>query len=339
MENEKQSLGGKARAEKLAPAARKKIAQEAAKARWSKDRSLPSATHGSPDSPLKIDDVEIDCYVLEDGRRVISQRGMYRGMGFSRGGARDDLDAGSIGAEVPRFATQIWIKPFISNDLTLALSQPILFKLPSGARAYGYPATVLADICDAILEARKAGTTGVRQAGIVERAEALVRGFMRVGIVALVDEATGYQADRDRDELHKILAAYLTEERLAWAKRFPDEFYRQIYRLRGWNWPPLGRAKPGIVGKITNDIVYDRLPPSVLYELRKRNPTQSETKRRKWKHHQFLSQDFGQPDLRDHLLQVIAVMRISKSWDGFKRNCDQAFPMPNSQIEIDLDEE
>jgi hypothetical protein len=133
------------------------------------------------------------------------------------------------------------------------------------------------------------------------------------------------------------LAAYLSDERLAWAKRFPDEFYKQIYRLKGWKWPVTGRAKPPILGHITNDIVYDRLPPGVLDALRKKNPKDDDTKRRKWRHHQFLSQDFGQPDLRDHLLQIIAVARISKSWETFKRNVDEAFPKAGSQRTLALD--
>lgn len=331
--------GGKARAQKLSKEERHKIASDAAKVRWATEKSLPLATHGSPEQPLKIGEAELECYVLENGTRVVSQSGMYRGMGFSRGGARGGEEAKIVGAETPRFAAQNWIKPFISSELESALGNPILFRLPTGGRAYGYPATALADFCDAVLEARTAGATTVRQAGIVQRCEMLVRGFARIGIIALVDEATGYQRERDLDELHRILAAYLSEERLAWAKRFPDEFYKQIYRLKSWKWPVAGRAKPPVLGHITNDIVYDRLPPGVLEALRERNPTDEETKRRRWRHHQFLSEDFGQPELRDHLLQLIAVMRISKTWEGFKRNVEEAFPKPGTQTVLQLESE
>jgi len=333
-----QKRGGDARAQNLTKEERREIASTAAKARWAAEKKLPLATHGSPDQPLKIGDTELECYVLETGTRVISQSGMYRGMGFSRGGARGDDEASVVGAEMPRFAAQNWIKPFISNALASALSEPILFRLPGGGRGYGYPATALADFCDAVLEARLAGATTPRQLGIVQRCEMLVRGFARVGITALVDEATGYQQERDRDELHRILAAYLSEERLAWAKRFPDEFYKQIYRLKGWKWPAASRAKPPILGHITNDLVYDRLPPGVLDALRQKNPVDEDTKRRRWRHHQFLSSDFGQPDLRDHLLQVIAVARVSRTWEAFKRNMDEAFPKPGSQAQLVFEE-
>ena len=337
MQDGHHAQGGRARAAKLSKEERRKIAQEAARARWDAEKALPVATHGG-DHPLTIGDVEIDCYVLDDRRRVISQRGMYRGLGVARGGARNESEAEVISAEIPRFAAGAWIRPHISDELAESLANPSLFKLPSGARGYGYPATALQEFCDAVLAARLAGDAGPRQAAVVAKAELLLRGFARVGIVALVDEATGFQAERDRAELHRILEAYLTDERLAWAKRFPDEFYRQIYRLKGWAWPPVGGRRPGVLGHMTNDIVYDRLPPGLLDELRRRNPTDDTTKRRRFKHHQFLSEDFGQPDLQAHILQVVAAMKMSKTWEGFKRRFDEAFPRPGTQMAMDLDE-
>ncbi len=108
--------------------------------------------------------------------------------------------------------------------------------------------------------------------------------------------------------------------------------------MKGWTWP-VGKAKTPLLGHITNDIVYDRLPPGVLDALRELNPVQDETKRRKYKHHQFLSQEVGQPDLRDHILQLIPVMKISKDWSAFKRHVDVAFPKIGTQIELVLEEE
>lgn len=332
-EDTPQSLGGQARAKSLTKDQRSEIAKKSADARWAQAKQLPMATHGSAERPLRIGEIEIPCFVLEDGRRVLIQTGVINALGMSHGGSYS-----KGGDRLAKFATQGRLSSFISSDLVERTAEPIRFRTARGALAYGYEATILHDLCEVVLDARDAGVLQKQQMHIAKQCETLVRGFARVGIIALVDEATGYQYERDRDELHRILEAYLSEERLAWAKRFPDEFYKQIYRLKDWKWPPAGRAKPPLLGHITNDIVYDRLPPGVLTELRKRNPTKDDTKRRKWKHHQFLSADFGQPDLRDHLLQVIAVMRVSKSWDAFKRNFDEAFPKPGTQIEMHLDD-
>src|SRR5262249_45763036 len=147
----------------------------------------------------------------------------------------------------------------------------IEFRTPQGTRALGYEATVLADICDAVLEARKAHALTTKQEHIAVQCEILVRGFARVGIIALVDEATGYQADRARDSLAKILEAFVTKELRKWVKTFPAEFYQELFRLRGL--PYNGSVKkPQYIGHLTNDLVYSRLAPGVLDELRKLTP-------------------------------------------------------------------
>jgi hypothetical protein len=202
-----------------------------------------------------------------------------------------------------------------------------------GVRGFGYDASLLPKVCRVYLDARDAGALLPNQQHIAAHCDVLVRALADIGIVSLVDEATGFQQQRDRDELHRLLEAYLSEERLAWAKRFPDEFYRQLYRLRGWAWPNGGKRTP-YVGKLTNQLVYDKLAPGVLEELKNRNPTRPGTGRRQWKHHQFLSEDIGQPDLRDHLLQLVAVMRISPDWGTFKENFKRAFPDSQGQFDF-----
>lgn len=333
------SKGGKARAQALSETSRREIARQAARARWAKERTLgptPKATHKGM---LKIGEASIPCAVLNDGRRILSETGITNALGSRSGGSkRMKKRISEAGAPLPVFLAANNIRPFISDDLMEGPFQPIVYK--DGRRhLIGYEATVLSKICNVWLDARNAGALQAQQMDRAHKAEWLIRALADVAIIALVDEATGFQEERDRDELHRILALYLAEERLAWAKRFPDEFYKQVYRLKSWQWPPEGRAKPQVLGHITNEVVYDRLPPGVLEELRRRNPTQEETKRRKWRHHQFLSQDFGQPDLRDHLLQVIAVMKVSRTWDGFKRAFDRAFPKPGTQTEMMLDED
>ncbi len=289
------------------------------------------ATHGSPDHPLRIADLEIPCYVLEDGRRVLAQRGMIKSLGMARGGVERGGDrlAGFAGGKA--------LEPFIRADLAAAITQPIIFQLPTGSTtAYGYEATILADICDAVLAARKAGALQKQQLHIAERCEILVRGFARVGIVALVDEATGYQAVRDRDELHKLLDAYVNKEFLPWTKKFPDAFYRELFRLRGWRYSPLDVKRPILVGKLTNKLVYEKLPPGVLEELRRINPV-TEKGYRRHRHHQHLTQDIGHPHLQGHIAAVIALMRAASSWAGFKRLFLRAFPTPGDQTELDLE--
>lgn len=329
----RQSIGGKRRAEKLTKEERSSIASVAAKARWAVESTYPKATHPGE---IVIGDISIPCAVLENGKRVITEHGITKALG-SRSGASKRLKraAKSDGAPLPVFLAPSQLKPFIGSALYDGPLKPIFFRNKKRV-VIGYDAEILPLICDIWLKAREACVLLKQQLLKAQKAEILMRGLAHIGIVALIDEATGYQAERDRYELHKILAAYLSEERLRWAKRFPDEFYKQIYRLKNWPWPNSGKRTP-IIGKITNKIVYEKLPKGVLDELRLRNPTMVGAGKRKWKHHQFLSEDIGQPDLRDHLLQLVAIMRISSDWRTFEKHIKVAFPQPGDQLDIPFD--
>ena len=313
------SKGGKARAQKLTPEERSESARRAATARWSPE--LPQATHGSPDHPLRIGNIEIPCYVLDNGKRVLFQRAMVSALGMARGSS-----GGTGGDRLAKFATGKAIKPFLEKKLS-AVTEPIKFRTPSGGLAYGYEAEILAHLCEAVLKARELGLLQKQQMHIATRCEILLRGFARVGIVALVDEVTGYEKVRDRMDVHRILEAYIAQELLPWTKRFPDEFYRELFRLRGWEFSPLSVKRPLLVGKLTDRVVYKKLPEGVLDRLKKKNP-KDEKGHRRHKHHQFLTDEVGNPHLEKHLAVVTALMRASINWRSFLRLLDRAVPTP-----------
>ena len=274
---------------------------------------------GAPDKPLTIGDVEIQCYVLEDEQRVLSQRALFSGIGASRGNVR----AGSQNLAVSGMPKAI--VPFLTKELTVAVNNPIEFQPPSGGRtAYGYPATILVGICEAVLKARDSGSVE-RIRSIVDRCDMLLRGLATVGIIALVDEATGYQEIRTKRALATILEKFITEELRPWSKTFPMEFYSEIFRLKEWEADPAS-SRPSVIGHYTNDIVYARVAPGVLTELRKRNPVLHETGRRRHRHHQWFTTDVGHPKLKEHIAAVIALMKAADSWDDFKYRLQRALP-------------
>lgn len=335
MEDEKdiQSLGGKARAEKLSKEARKEIASNAAQARWSREGiQYPQAKYGSPDRPLKIGNMDIPCYVLDDGRRVITQAGMLLALEMSAGTATK-----GGGDRLTNFATTKSIKPFVSDELMEMIKSPVRFR-GHGSLSYGYEATILAEICDAILACREAGDLNHQQEHIAKQAEILVRAFAKVGIVALVDEATGYQEIRNREALQEILKRFISEELLEWVRTFPTDFYKQIFRLKGWNWND-GRMSP-IVGSIVNDLVYSRLAPGVLEELKKRNPV-TENGTRKNRHFQYLTADVGHPELTRHLYELIGMARpfSTGEWEKYYHLVNRTFPKMNSNLLLAFDVE
>ena len=330
------SKGGQARAAHLTKDKRSEIARQAAEARWSHEDAekgiiIPKATHIGE---LNIGDSPIKCAVLEDGTRVLTRATFVKAIGRkgkAKGGRSYDDEF-----RTPVFLTAKNLKPFIPNEM-LENSSPIIFKL-NGQRVIGYRAELLPQVCGVFIDAERADVLTLYQIPIAEKCNILLRGFATVGIIALVDEVTGYQEIRDRQALEKILEKYIRGELGKWAKTFPDEFYKEMFRLRGWQYSPFTVKRPQYIGHLTNDIVYARLAPGVLEELRKLEP-KDDKGRRRHKLFQWLTDDIGNPRLREHLIATIALMRGSSNWTEFHRMLQRAFPKLNSTLELPFDNE
>jgi len=329
---EGRSRGGNARARKLSPAERSQIARKAAAGRWSSD--VAKAVCGSPDKPLKIGEIEIEAYVLEDGTRVLTQASFLQAIGRHRrafGGAASG-GAASGGEPLPPFLQGQSVKPHVPAGISEA-SRPITFTLPRGGRARGYNAELLPIVCEVYLAARAAGDLPPNQEHVAKQAEILVRGLARVGIIALVDEVTGYQEVRAKDALAKILETFIDRELQAWVQTFPNDFYKEIFRLRGLDYPRATVQRPQYFGHLTNDIVYKRLAPGVLDEL-KRVQRRDDVGRRKDKLFQRLTSNIGYPKLREHLGSVVTIMKLSSDWSDFKEKLDRIHPRIGDQMAL-----
>jgi hypothetical protein len=326
--------GGAARAAALSATERSEIARRAAAARWqaqevSDKPAIPRATHVGD---LCIGDLTIPCAVLSDGTRLLSERGVARTLGGKRGG-RDWQRRQEAG--VPVFLSAANLQPYVPNSLGVALSRPTIYRTPGNSVARGVPAQLLPEICDVWLKANDSDKLLDSQKPIAARAYLLMRGLATVGIIALVDEATGYQEDRGRDELSRILAAYIAKELLPWTKRFPDEFYEHMFRLRGWSYRPLSVARPRFVAHLTSQLVYEKLPPGVLEELRAKNPVLDGRMRRRHRHHQYLTPDVGNPHLERQLIAVTTLLKAAPNWSAFQRMFARAFP-PTGPVQQEL---
>jgi hypothetical protein len=250
---------------------------------------------------------------------------------MSEGGAKTP-GAQRIGVLVETIAQ----KGIDIKDLAARIRNPIRFVPPTGGRSvYGYEATILADLCDVVLEARSKGGVLQQQEHIAKQCEILVRGFARVGIIALVDEATGYQKDRARNALAKILEAFIDKELQAWVQTFPSEFYQEMFRLRGLDYPTETVKRPQYFGVLTNNIVYKRLAPGVLEELRRVTP-RTESGNRRHRFFQRLTQNTGYPKLKEHLGAVVAFMQTSVDWGEFMSKLDRFRPRYGETAELDL---
>lgn len=325
------SKGGHARAERLDPEMRREIARRAAAARWGDSTHVAYHT-----GDLQIGELSLACAVLDDSTRVLSQSTVLVALG--RNPQKSRRTRGEDVEKRAPFLLANNLQEFISPELT-EMAEPIRYRRAgdSGSPSWGYRAEMLPLVCDVYLEARAAKKLDPKQHAVAKQAEILVRGLARVGIIALVDEATGFQEVRARAELQRILEAYIQAELRPWLKTFPDEFFREIYRLQGWEFRPGTSKRTPYVGKLVNKYVYEQLPPGVLDELKRLNP-RTPKGYRAHKHFQFLTADTGNPTLDKQISTVTTLMRIAANKREFEDLFERAFA-PQMRLPLVVDVE
>ncbi len=328
------SQGGLARREALTTEQRKTIARRAAEARWGAE--MPQATH---DGPLQIGNEVLVAANLANGKRLLSQGTFLRAIGRSPN-PKAGMGGSSTLAGLPYFLAAEVLKTFISEELT-ASTTPILFKLKNGSRTVGYDAMLLPMVCEVYLKFRdslneqiahgdasqkkQAKAYEKRYRHIIAACDILTRGLARRGIIALVDDATGYQGDRIREEVNRlVIQAYVAPKLQPWTQKFPHEFFREVYRLHGWDYKEGQIKHPSYVGKFITKYVYDALPPGVTDELKKRLP-KNEHGNRRAKLWQQLTLDTGSPHLDRQLRDDILLMQVSDDKKIFELNWEKAF--------------
>ena len=327
------SKGGEARAASLSVERKKAIGRLAAEARWGTD--LPRATH---DGPLQIGDATLMAAVLPNGKRLIVQGTMLTAIGRSR--TPKAGTGGTVNVDgLPFFLSAEVLKPFITDELRLSTT-PIFFRLKSGPRAVGYDALLLPMVCkvyqnlrdwlmrrltkDTPEEAKLAKSVYAKYEHIITRCDELAHGFSQRGILALVDDATGYQDDRVRQDIDRIIETYVAPSLRPWAQKFPHEFFRQAYRLLGWKYEPGQTKHSPYMGKFINKYVFEALPPGVLDELKARLP-KNEKGNRRAKLWQLLTIDTGILHLDRQLTADVTLMQIADQKEDFEHNWDKLF--------------
>jgi len=295
------------------------------------NNKLLKATH---EGKITIGENELNVAVLEDGTRVITQSAVFKAFGRTkRGRMKDDVRVPNM----PAFIDANNVQPFINEELKEVLNT-IEYLSINGVSSQGYDAGILPLMCKMYLDAREAKVLKTQQLPLARASEILLLGLSKIGITALVDEATGYQYDRERFELQKILNAYISDEILKWQLTFTDEFYKEIYRLWGLPFiPKYIQNKPSFIGSLTTKYIYEQLPDGVLSRIREKT---GKTEKGNWKYkwHQNLTPEIGREHLKKQIIEVTLLMSISKD----KRQFEELFQSKynkNAQILIDFEKD
>jgi P63C domain len=320
-----QSKGGNARARALSSEQRRGIAKRAAQARWARidPDGLPRASH---QGLLPIGDVEIEVYRLLDGRRLIAKSGMARALTLKSEGGNAFL----------RTVTRQGVRSVISDSLWGKIDNPIFFKRidtdsgAAGGTADGYEATTLIEVCDALLQARNKGKLAPSQAFLAIQAEIIIRSTAKMGIIYLVDTATGYIDDVKKEEYFKLWRDFVTSEFQQWRNEFPPQFADMIYKLYGLKRKNQQSFKhPRFFGWFTRKYIYHPLANSrgaILSLLDEANPIVYACGGRRYKLYQFLTEEVGLTALRQHLWQTIGIGNAARDKLDFERAFYRAFP-------------
>jgi len=305
-----------------------------------KNKQISKITHKGLWNIDKENNISIECYVTNDQRRFLSLRGTARTLGLKGAGS----------TAISRNLKSKWIQPYLSEKLTKWLSDVKTSDIEkiSGKSSNITPleADLFVDICKAYVNAQRDSLFNdnrnnvlpqwKKQDLIANKLYIIMSAFAKIGIIALIDEITGFQEDRSKEELQRLLRFYISEELLPWTRRFPNEFYKHMFRLWGWNYPLLSKGAPKgprYAGKLTKELIYDKLPQGVIDKLENKNPPNKKWQR-KYKHHQWLTIDIGNPHLEKQVAVVTTLMKISANKREFKRNFARAFPIGPQQQQI-----
>jgi P63C domain len=304
--------GGKARADALSAERKKEIATQAAKARWSRTTSGDlDVVHDSMQADLPVAKyrgvldllgIEIPCYVLGNGLRVIGRTSMTEMLTGIKGGG---------GLE--KYLGVSSLTNFI--NIELVLERMVAFRLPEveglEKAVKGLPADLAIDVCRGFVDAMQASYTPeykgakmtARQVEMAIKASMFVAACAKVGLEALIDEATGAQYDREEFALQLKLNAYLEEEMRKWEKTFPDDLWLEFGRLTGWKGSVIHRPK--YWGKLVNELIYEQLDKDVTKWLKEHAPTPKHGQN----YHQWLSGQFGLKRLVEVIWMVIGMAK------------------------------
>jgi len=259
--------------------------------------------------PIRIGDVELDCYILHDGAALLNKGKMMKAIGRPwKGVSRTDR---------PTFVGAINLQPFIREELEEKLKGIEFYD--GGKLISGYHADILPLVCNVYLEARQAGVLSAKQLPVAQTCEILIRSFARVGIIALIYEQLGFEKFKHPDAIRMLVESYLLEEVRQYAKEFPDEFFFQLDRIYG-NLRTTSRNRPLYYAKFIRKYIYDPIENGlILGELDTRNPTNKKG-RRKYRFHQLMNEEKGLPSLRSQIWQVTGIMKVSSNKRKYENN-------------------
>ncbi len=252
---------------------------------------------------LEIGEARVECYVLEDGKRVITERGAVKALTNGDSHKRNDLGQ-YLGRLPGRFAE-------------LATRPAIEFSLISGGVAHGRDARWFVEVCQAYVDAYFAGELHAKQYPLAKNASAFLRAAAVLGVETLIDEATGHVGTGEDSAHARFVRELFREQPREWARFWPVDIVDEMCRVFGVQ---KGHAFPAPLLGVVGRLYRMRLGEEAHDELKRRNPR---GEGRDMRHQHFGDRLFDV--LRNDLGTLMTLLRMSRSkahfWELWGWHC------------------
>lgn len=296
------------------------------------ENNVPIATHWGE---LTIGHIQMPCYVLNTGERVFSLKGVVVGL------------IGTEGGQLPEYLKVKALQPHLPPDLVPAENGEMsaLFKFDTGGEGFTKYAVgirverfndLLVAYSNALIDHYKSASdptkislTG-RQLEIAMTAVTFLQASSAVGLIALVDEATGYQYERASDALQLKLQLFLEKEMRKWESTFPEQLWIEFGRLTNWKGPV--HHRPKYWGKLVMELIYGYLDKDVAKWLKENAPKPMKGQN----YHQWLSSQYGLKKLTEHTWMIIGMASGCNSMQELRQKVAERFGMHQVQLTLYL---
>lgn len=181
------------------------------------------------------------------------------------------------------------------------------------------------DMCQEYVDSLGKGLLLKTQMHLAVQASRMLCAFAKVGIIALVDEATGYQAQRAACELSFAYRAILLESQRDWDLMWPAECVVALCSLHGVRY--IGGSYPHFLASTFDRLYRAILGDAVVDELKRRNPEPKFGTN----HHQWLTPE-AREVVRRNIDIVTLLARQSGSKDEFWARIDNQFRDESLQL-------
>ena len=273
--------------------------------------SFEEIAFGNEKRPLRIDGLEIPCFILSQNHYVVSKNAAQKSLGYegkSESWLRDLL---------------IHINKFYPiSELINRLEKSFIFKSENSAKSVGLDSMLFIEICESLLIAKKEGFLSISQLKYAKSAERILAFLNADNINLHIDEASGFKFYKETaiDHLSNFLTALFNDNAFEWIKTLEEDFLSKILQIKRLDWSDM-QDNPQIPGKIIYEIIFSRISNELLQELRANHPI------RRYKRKNYLPQDNQHPRLKEYVeeLQLMLTTAV-ENWNIFLPLLNRAHP-------------